>query len=78
MIDKFVNLGIMTNTTFITDHKGNKISAILPIKEYKQLLEELEELADIKSYDASKKRKQVFVDATAAFKQIEAKRKKSV
>ncbi|MBH2005010.1 MAG: hypothetical protein I8H66_10005 [Sphingobacteriia bacterium] len=68
----------MTSTTFITDQKGNKISAILPIKAYKQLLEELEELADIKAYDAAKKKKQVFVDAATAFKQIDAKRKKNV
>lgn len=68
----------MTSTTFITDQKGNKISAILPIKAYKQLLEELEELEDIKHYDAAKKKKQVFVDASTAFKQIEAKRRKNV
>lgn len=68
----------MSATTFITDQKGNKISAILPIKTYRQLLEELEELEDIKRYDAAKKRKQVFVDAATAFKQIDAKRKKNV
>lgn len=65
----------MTTTTFITDQKGKKISAVLPIKAYKQLLEEL---ADIKAYDAAKKKKQVFVDAATAFKQIDAKRKKNV
>ncbi len=68
----------MTTTTFITDQKGKKISAILPIKAYRQLLEELEELEDIKRYDAAKKKKQVFVDADTAFKQIDAKRKKHV
>lgn len=38
----------------------------------------MEELEDIKRYDAAKKRKQVFVDADTAFKQIEAKRRKNV
>jgi len=41
-------------------------------------MEELEELEDIKRYDAAKKRKQVFTDADTAFKQIETKRKKHV
>ncbi|MDD2793847.1 MAG: hypothetical protein PHD73_11755 [Sediminibacterium sp.] len=68
----------MTTTTFITDQKGKKISAVLPIKAYKQLLEELEELADIRAYDKAKKKKQAFVDAATAFRQIEAKRRKNV
>lgn len=48
----------MSTTTFITDQKGNKISAVLPIKAYKQLLEELEELADIRAYDKAKAKKE--------------------
>lgn len=48
----------MSTTTFITDEKGNKISAILPIKLYRRLLEELEELKDIRAYDKAKARKE--------------------
>lgn len=48
----------MTATTFITDQKGNKISAVVPIKAYQQLLEELEELADIRAYDKAKAKKE--------------------
>ena len=48
----------MSSTTFITDQKGKKISAVLPIKAYKQLLEELEELADIRAYDKAKVKKE--------------------
>ncbi len=39
---------------YITDNKGKKNAVILPIKEYTLLLEELEELEDIKLYDAVK------------------------
>lgn len=39
---------------YITDSTGKKISAVLPMKEFKTLLEELEELEDIKLYDESK------------------------
>jgi hypothetical protein len=44
----------MSATTFITDGNGNKISAVLPIKLYQRLLDELEELKDIRAYDKAK------------------------
>ena len=39
---------------YITDHAGNKISVVLPIKDFKALMEELEEMEDIKLYDEAK------------------------
>ena len=39
---------------FITDTAGKKQAVVLPIKEYALLIEELEELEDIKRYDAVK------------------------
>jgi hypothetical protein len=38
-------------TQYITDDKGNVISIIIPVAEYKRILEELEELEDIRLYD---------------------------
>ncbi len=66
----------MSSTTFITDNKGRKISAVLPIKKYEQLLEELEELEDIKAYDKAMKKKLEFVPLQQAFKEIDISRKK--
>ena len=43
---------------YITDEQGKKVSVILPLSEYEQLLEELEELEDIRLYDESKKNDQ--------------------
>ncbi len=40
---------------FITDNNGNKISAVIPINEFKTIMEELEDLEDIKLYDEAKK-----------------------
>ena len=40
---------------FITDDAGKKISVILPVKEFKTIMEELEELEDIRLYDEAKK-----------------------
>ncbi len=43
------------NPKYITDKKGKKISVILPIKEYEDILEKLEEIEDIRLYDEAKK-----------------------
>lgn len=61
-------------TQFVTDDHGKKIAVILPIKEYNKMVDDLEELEDIKLYDAAKKGKQEFIDAEVAFKEIEKKR----
>jgi len=45
-------------TQFVTDDHGNKLAVILPIKDYQKMLEELEELEDIKLYDQVKARKE--------------------
>ncbi len=39
---------------FITDIKGKKVSAIIPIREYERIIEELEETEDVKLYDEAK------------------------
>jgi len=66
---------ITISPQYIKDTAGKKL-VVLPAKQFDSMMEELEELEDIKRYDAAKKRKQVFTDADTAFKQIEAKRKK--
>jgi len=45
-------------TQFITNEKGKKLAVILPIKEYEKMLDELEELEDIKLYDEVKSREE--------------------
>jgi PHD/YefM family antitoxin component YafN of YafNO toxin-antitoxin module len=62
------------STQFVTDDHGKKIAVILPIKEYNKMVDDLEELEDIKLYDAAKKGKQEFIDAEEAFREIEKKR----
>jgi hypothetical protein len=39
---------------FITDDTGKKLSVVLSIKEYRAIMEELEELEDIRLYDEVK------------------------
>lgn len=61
---------------FVVDAKGNRVGVFLPIKDYNKLLEELEELDDIKAYDKAMSRKLEFVPLEQALKQIETSRKK--
>ncbi len=66
----------MIATTFITNDKGKRISAIVPIKKYEHLLSDAEELEDIRAYDKAMRRKQEFIPLEEALKEIETNRKK--
>ncbi|MEO7174617.1 MAG: hypothetical protein ABIV51_02260 [Saprospiraceae bacterium] len=60
---------------YITDNTGKKISVVLPMEDFKAIMEELEELDDIKLYDEAKKSNEPSIRIDDAFKIIEAKRK---
>jgi hypothetical protein len=61
-------------TQYITDTKGRKLSVILPIRDYNEIMEKLEELEDLKAYDEAVSRNEEAIPAEQAFKEIEAKR----
>jgi len=63
------------NVQYITDDSGKKISVIIPIKDFKAILEDLEEFEDIKLYDKAKKSEEPSIPIDEAFKIIESKRK---
>lgn len=63
----------MDSPQYITDNKGKKMSVVLSMKEYKRILEDLEEFEDIKLYDAVKARN----EETITLEEYIAKRKKS-
>jgi hypothetical protein len=58
---------------YITDNTGKKISAVLSMKDFKSLLDELE---DIKLYDDSKNDKEPAISKNEAIAMIEAERRK--
>jgi PHD/YefM family antitoxin component YafN of YafNO toxin-antitoxin module len=66
---------LKVNPQFITDNDGKKIAVVLPIKDFKAMMEELEELEDIQLYDEAKKSNEPSLPVDDAFKIIEAKRK---
>lgn len=42
------------HTEYVTDENGNKKAVLVPIDEWGKVMEELEELDDIRAYDAAK------------------------
>jgi PHD/YefM family antitoxin component YafN of YafNO toxin-antitoxin module len=60
---------------YITDNSGKKISVVLPMKEFKSIMEELEDLEDIRLYDEAKMSNKPSIPIDEAFRMIEAKRK---
>jgi hypothetical protein len=62
---------------YVTDSNGKAISVLLPMNEFKSILEELEDIEDVRLYDKAKKNDDgVRIPMDEAFKKIEAKRKK--
>ena len=68
-------LATKINPQYITDNTGRKISVILPMRDFKTIMEELEELEDIRLYDNAKKSNELSIPIDRAFEMIEAKRK---
>jgi hypothetical protein len=67
---------IALHPQYITDNKGKKLSAILPMDEFKTILDELEDLEDIRLYDESKNDNEPAIAKNIAMQMIEAERKK--
>lgn len=65
---------ISINPQFITDSKGKKTSVLLTIKEFNAILEQLEELEDIKLYDKAKASDDEVLPIDEAFRLIEDNR----
>lgn len=60
---------------YITDDKGEKLAIVLPMNEFKSIMEDLEELEDIRLYDEAKLSNEPLIPMDEAFKIIEANRK---
>jgi len=65
-------------TQYITDTTGKKVSVILPIEDFEKIMDELEELEDIKAYDRAKARKSEPIPFEQAVKEIELLRNSHV
>ena len=65
---------ITLHPQYIKDTSGQQL-VVLVKKEFDSLLEQLDELEDIRMYDISKKEPQVFEEANTVFATIESQRK---
>jgi len=64
---------ITLHPQYINDNSGQQLVVLLR-KEYDIIIEQLENVEDVKLYDKAKKGKQEFIDAKDAFNEIETKR----
>jgi hypothetical protein len=62
-------------TQFLINEKGEKIAVVISIEEYEKILEELEELDDIRAFDEAKASGEVPVPLEQALDEIERNRK---
>ena len=59
---------------FIEDKQGNRIAVLMPIDQYNKMLEQLEEIDDIRAYDAAKAEKDEIIPFDQAVNEIEKER----
>ena len=65
---------VTVHPQYITDTQGKKLSVVLPLDEFKTIMEELEELEDIRLYDEAKSANEPSIPIDEAFAIIEAER----
>ncbi len=60
---------------YLTDREGNRVKVVLDIEQFQQMLEDLEELDDIRAYDAAKASGDEAIPFDQAMAEIDQKRK---
>jgi len=66
---------VKLNPKFITDQYGKRLSVVLSIKDFNKLIDLLEDLHDVKSYDEVLQFGEKPVAIDEAFRKIEEQRK---
>ena len=63
------------NEGYVVDEDGARVGVILPMEEYRKLMEELEELESIRAYDAAKNSGDEAIPFDQAVREIEQNRR---
>ncbi len=66
---------IKESAQFLVNEKGEKVAVVLGIEEYEKLLEELEELEDIRAFDEAEASAETAVPFEQALAEIKRARK---
>lgn len=61
-------------TQYVTNNHGQKIAVILPIKDYQKIMEDLEELEDVRLYDKVKAKNEPSIPLEQYLKQRKKKK----
>ena len=62
---------IEVHPEYIVDEKSNRKSVVLPYQEWEEILEEMEELEEIRAYDVAKTEDDETIPFNQAVKEIE-------
>jgi len=69
-------MGALKEQYYLEDNKGKKVAIVIPISQYNKMIEELEDLEDVRLYDEAKKNDTgERIPMEEAFKMIDAKRR---
>ena len=63
------------NEGYVVDENGARVGVILPMEEYRKLMEELEELESIRAYDTAKSSGDEAIPFDQAVREIEQDRR---
>ncbi len=63
------------NEGYVVDENGARVAVILPVEEYRKLMEDLEELESIRAYDAAKSSGDEAIPFDQAVREIEQDRR---
>jgi hypothetical protein len=72
---KRCNRALRPRERYVVDDQGNRISVVLDIADYEELLDELEEVESIRAYDAAKASGDQVIPFEQAIAEIEKDRK---
>ena len=69
-----IRIMIMLQEQYLTDREGKRVGVVLDLEQFQQIIEELEELEDIRAYDAAMASGDEAIPFYQAIAEIEQKR----
>jgi PHD/YefM family antitoxin component YafN of YafNO toxin-antitoxin module len=63
-------------TQFLVDNQGKKIAVVVPVKDYEEIMEQLEELEEIRAFDEAKASGEIPVPFEEAVDRIRKKHRR--
>lgn len=74
-VDSFKNKEMAKPKQFVTDENGVRVAVVLDLKEYEELLEDLEDLQAVREYEEAKASGEIPIPLEKALDEIRRRRK---